>query len=310
MHTGLLIAMGIYIAVILTVAIVLKSRIRTEEDFLIGGRRFGLWLTTFSLFATWFGAGTLIAATDEVFAEGLKITALEPYGAGMCLVFSSLLIAKPLWNMGIMTYSDFYRIKCGKKVEVMSVFINIPVYVGWIAVQIITLANILHIFFPIPLWILMVMIALLSLVLTMSGGLWSVSITDSVQLIVIICGLVYLFLKVFGLFPSSWLELISSVEPAKRVFLPIDNTEELLSWLSLFSIAALGNMTGQDMVQRMLSAKSADVARTGCLLAGFMYIVFGTIPVLLGLTAGVTLGEVKGSVVPQLIESYLDPVTA
>jgi SSS family solute:Na+ symporter len=310
MQTGLLIAIVVYLIVVGGMAVMLQSKIRSEEDFLIGGRSFGLWLTTFSLFATWFGAGTLIAATDEVFVEGLKITALEPYGAGMCLVFSSFLLAKPLWKMGIMTYSDFYRIKFGERVEVMSVFINIPVYVGWIAVQIITLANILHAFFPLPIWVLIAAISLLSLALTMSGGLWSVSITDSFQLSIIIGGLVYLFFKVFGFLPESWMQLISAVEPAKLVILPTDNLPELMAWLSLFSVAALGNMTGQDMVQRMLSARSAEVARTGCLLAGLMYILFGSIPVLLGLTAGVTLGEVKGSVVPELIESYLDPVSA
>lgn len=310
MQFSLLIALAIYLVVVVAMAFLFKSRIQSEEDFLIGGRSFGLWLTTFSLFATWFGAGTLIAATDEVYSEGLRITALEPYGAGMCLVFSSLLLAKPLWNMGIMTYSDFYRIKYGERVEKMSVFINIPVYVGWITVQIITLANILHTFFPLPVWVFIAGISFLSLALTVSGGLWSVSITDSFQLTIIISGLVYLFFKVFGLLPSEWSALIETVDMKKLVFLPRESLGEFLGWVSLFSISALGNMTGQDMVQRMLSAKSAEVARTGCLLAGIMYLVFGSIPVVLGLTAGATLGDVDGSIVPQLIESYLDPVTA
>lgn len=309
MQSALLVALLVYLVVVLSMAFVLKSRIQSEEDFLIGGRSFGLWLTTFSLFATWFGAGTLIAATDEVYASGLQITALEPYGAGMCLILSSLLIAKPLWRMGIVTYSDFYRIKFGQTVEKMSVFINIPVYVGWIAVQIITLAHLLQAFFPFPLWVFIVLISLLSVVLTMTGGLWSVSITDSFQIVIIVGGLLYLFMKVFGLLPTGWLALLDFVPSENLVFFPTENVPELLAWLSLFSVSALGNMTGQDMVQRLLSAKSEDVASLGCFLSGVMYIVFGSIPVLLGLTAGVTLGEFEGSVVPQLIQSYLDPVT-
>lgn len=312
MQTALLIAFGIYIVGVLALALVLNKKVNSEEDFLIGGRSFGPYLTTFSLFATWFGAGTLIAATDEVALEGLRVTALEPYGAGMCLVLAGLFIARPLWNMGIMTYSDFYKSQFGDRVETLSVFINIPVYVGWIAVQIISLANILHIFFPVPIWSLVLMISCLSLILTLSGGLWSVSLTDSFQLLIIIGGLLYLFVKIFGFLPSEWSQLISQVPEEKMVFLPTEKTSEFFSWISLFSVAALGNMTGQDMIQRMLSARSATVAKWGCISAGLMYFLFGSIPVLLGLTATLTLGEKASgqSVIPSLIESYLDPVTA
>ena len=68
-------------------------------------------------------------------------------------------------------------------------------------------------------------------------------------------------------------------------------------------------MTGQDLGQRMFSAKSPRVAQLGCYIAGVGYIVIGAIPVFLGLTAASTLGEYTGSVVPNLIKSYLDPVT-
>jgi len=312
MQTALLIVLVIYLIIVLTLAFVLNQRVDSEEEFLIGGRRFGPLLTTFSLFATWFGAGTLIAATDEVAVEGLRITALEPYGAGMCLIFSSLFIAKPLWNMGIMTYSDFYRQKFGARVETLSVFVNVPVYVGWIAVQVMTLANILHLFFPVSIWLLIFGICALSLTLTLTGGLWSVTLTDSFQLLIIVIGLVYLFAKVFGVLPSEWTSLISQMPKEKLVLIPTGKASEFLGWVSLFSIAALGNMTGQDMVQRLLSARSAEVAKWGCFTAGIMYILFGTIPVVLGLTASLTLGApIDGEpVIPSLIRSYLDPVTA
>lgn len=69
-------------------------------------------------------------------------------------------------------------------------------------------------------------------------------------------------------------------------------------------------MTGQDLGQRMFSAKSSHVAKMGCYLAGFGYIIVGSIPVFLGLTARHTLGPFDGSVIPELIKTYLDPVTA
>src|SRR5690554_1537250 len=104
-----------------------QKRVKTEEDFIVAGRKFNTWLTVFSLFATWFGAGTLITATDEIRFKGLGAVALEPLGAGLCLIIAGFFFAKPLWEMKIFTISDFYRERFGKKAEMISVFFNIPV---------------------------------------------------------------------------------------------------------------------------------------------------------------------------------------
>lgn len=288
----------------------MSGRLDNEEDFLVGGRSFNLWLTTSCLFATWFGAGTLIAATDQVAVEGAKVTALEPLGAGLCLILAGLFLAKPLWELKLMTYADFFRKHFGVRVELLSVFINVPIYVGWIAVQIVSLANILSVFFPLPVWLLMLGITVLTTYLTLVGGMWSVSITDSFQLLIIIIGLIYLLLKISHAFPEGLMGLLSQVEQEKLIFVPTEKMSDLLQWLGVLSIAALGNLTGQDLGQRIFSASSADTAQRGALLAGVGYLIFGSIPVVLGLTAPQTLGIYQGSVIPNLIKNFLDPFTA
>lgn len=310
MEQALFYTLIIYFGLLVGLAVFMSGKMESEEDFLVGGRKFNLWLTTFCLFATWFGAGTLIAATDEVAKEGLRVTALEPLGAGMCLILAGLFFAKPLWDMKLMTYADFFRQRFGKRLEFLSVILNIPIYVGWIAVQIVSLANILGVFFPVPVWVFMIGITLFACFLTISGGMWSVSITDSFQLLIIIIGLFYLLFKVSGMVPEGITGLLSQVDPEKLILIPREKMSDVFNWIGVFSISALGNMTGQDLGQRMFSAKSAKVAKTGCLLAGVGYILIGSIPVILGLTANQTLGNFEGSVIPNLIKTYLDPVTA
>lgn len=310
MEDILLYVLIVYFLLLMVMAVFVSNNMETDEDFLVGGRKFNLWLTSFCLFATWFGAGTLIASTDEVAKSGLIVTALEPYGAGMCLILAGAFFARPLWNMKLMTFSDLFRNKYGRKIETISVFLNIPIYVGWIAVQIVSLANILAVFFPVPVWVFILGISLFACFLTVSGGMWSVSITDSFQLLVIILGLIYLLFKVSGALPDGLEGALSSIESEKLIFIPTDKIGDLFNWLGVFCVSALGNMTGQDLGQRMFSAKSAKVAQLGCFIAGAGYIIFGSIPVLLGLTAKITLGEFSGSVIPNLIRSYLDPITA
>lgn len=298
-----------YFLILLAIALFISTRTENEADFLVGGRRFNLWLTTFCLFATWFGAGTLIAATDEVAAEGLQVTALEPYGAGMCLILAGIFFAKPLWEMKLMTYADLFKKKYGHRVELLSVFLNIPIYVGWVAVQLIAISQIFAAFYPQPLWVFIVGFASFSCLLTVLGGMWSVSITDGFQLLVIVVGLFYLFFKITD-FDFAYIEsMMQKVSHSDKILIPSENWSQVFQWLGVFSISALGNMTGQDLGQRMFSARSARIAQVGCLLAGVGYIIIGSIPVFLGLTANQTLGATSGAIIPSLIKNYLDPVT-
>lgn len=303
-------ALILYTAILFGIAIFSQKKVHNEEDFLVGGRSFNLWVTTLCLFATWFGAGALIASTDEVAQSGLRVTALEPVGAGFCLIFAGFFFARPLWNMKISTYSDFFRQKFGKTAEWMSVFFNIPVYVGWVAVQYIVLANILHIFFPsVPISAILVIVCVLTMLLTLMGGLWSVSMTDSFQLVLIIFGLVYLLFKVLSFTEFGPFELLNQVSEEHKVFIPISEAPALFGWLSLFGIAALGNLTGQDLAQRIFSARQPEVAQKGCIIAGVAYLIVGCIPVFLGLTAKLTMGEVSDPIIPMLIKKFLDPIS-
>ncbi|HSF19044.1 MAG TPA: hypothetical protein VLK65_26195 [Vicinamibacteria bacterium] len=56
----------------------IQGRIQSSEDFLVAGMRLSLPLSTATLLGTWFGARTILAATDEVRREGLQRVALEP----------------------------------------------------------------------------------------------------------------------------------------------------------------------------------------------------------------------------------------
>tara|TARA_B100001971_G_scaffold37960_1_gene32982 strand:+ start:25253 stop:26590 length:1338 start_codon:yes stop_codon:yes gene_type:complete len=287
-----------------------NSKTETNEDFLVGGRSFNLWLSTFCLFATWFGAGTIISATDEISSTGISASLLEPYGSGFCLIIAGFLLAKKLWEMQLLTYSDFFKIKFGTKVEGVSVFTTLPTFIGWIAVQYLAVSEIIATFTPLTHIQALLIIVLLTTLLTMMGGMWSVSLTDSVQMFIIIIGLVYLFFKIFFELDLGAFEMYEML-PIEKKSLNIDNFQKALGLLSAFSIAALGNLTGQDLGQRIFSAKSAKVARNACLIAGVLYLLIGSIPVWFGMTSELTIGpEYEGNLISLLIKKYLDPVTS
>jgi hypothetical protein len=87
------------------------------------------------------------------------------------------------------------------------------------------------------------------------------------------------FLRVIETAPDGHLKLDAS-SPSK-----------LLSIASVLVIGLLGNVPGQDIQQRVASAKTASAARWMCIIAGMLYLLLGLVPLYLGLAARTKFGD-------------------
>jgi Na+/proline symporter len=304
----------LYVLGMYVLAFVARRRIRTHEDFVVAGRRLPLSLAWATLLATWFGAGTLLTVTDEVSRHGVRRAALDPFGAGICLVLAGLFFARPLWEMKLLTLSDFFRRRFGARAEILSALIMVPTYFGWIAVQFIALASLFELFFDIPLAIGIPLVAVVAMGYTLLGGMWSVTLTDAVQITLVLAGLVVLMVNVLitlgaGSAVDGWLRLTTDLPPRLLEPVPTESLRSVFEWLSVLLVGALGNIPGQDLLQRVFSARSARVARSACVLAGIAYLVFGCIPIVLGLASNLLAPEgVERSVLPALARIFFTPV--
>lgn len=217
----------------------------------------------------------------------------------------------PLWNEKICTLSDFYRKRFGKKIEIFSVFVSIPTFIGWIAVQLISLAHIMELTYGLPINTGIALVAVFAAVYTYLGGMWSVTLTDALQLVFVGVGLIVLFFSVFGGYDESGAfhglaKVISQTDPERLVIVPTKSLPEFFNWIGLFLVASIGNIPSQDLAQRIFSAKSVRVAKTSCLIAGVLYLIIGTLPVMLGLLAHQILPpEITKSVIPALADRFL-----
>lgn len=301
----------VYVGAMFAIAIWAKGRIHSQEDYLVAGRRLPLSLAWATLFATWFGAGTLLTATDEVRAEGLRAAALEPIGAGLCLVVAGLFYARRLWAEKILTLPDFYGRRFGVRAEIVASLIMVPGYFGWIAAQFVALAGLLELYWGIPPGIGILLVAAVGTGYTLIGGMWSVTLTDAVQVVILLAGLVALAFGALvqlgdggGVF-AGFERLMTATPADRRVLVPTENLTELVGWLSVLVIAMLGNIPGQDLAQRIFASKSARVAAQACLLAGVLYIVFGMAPVLSALATDLIGGAGQESATVALLASLL-----
>lgn len=303
-----------YLVIIFAMAWWAQGRVDTPEDYVVAGRRLGLWLSTGTLLATWFGAGTLMTAADEVRARGVEAATLDPVGAGLCLILAGLVFAGPLWREKLVTLPELFERRFGRAERRLGAALMIPTYLGWVAAQFAALAGLIELFFGLPFAWALVAVAAVGIAYTTLGGMWAVALTDALQIGLTIVGLVGIAWAVAahlgdGDAARGVTETWARTPPELRGLLP-QQRGAVAGWLSVLAAGALGNLASQDLFQRVFAARSARVARAACLISGAAYLVLGLIPIALGLAGRSLFGPDGSSTIPALAGLFLHPAAA
>ena len=304
----------LYTAVLFGIAWISSRRIRDVSDYLVAGRRLGTPLAALSLLATWFGAGTLLASAEEVRDTGLAAAALEPIGPGICLLLVGLFYAAPLRRAGLLTLGDFFARRFGRSAEIASAAVMVPSFFGWIAAQFAVLAALLGDLFGIPPGAGLLLVAAVAVGYTLIGGMWSVTLTDAAQAVLVAAALLALGVSALaelggGSLAGGLARLGRDVPPDRLALVPSELTA-LLAWSGLLVAGALGNIPGQDVLQRVFASRSERVARRACLISGGLYLLLGAVPVGLGLAAGLLLPGHEGDMLAALGRILFSPLAA
>ena len=266
-----------YVVVQLGVGAYVSRRIRTEDDYLVAGRSLGYGLSTFTIFATWFGAETCIGAAGAIYADGLSGASADPFGYGVCLILMGLVFAVPLWRRKLTTIADLFRQRFSPGVERAAVLLMVPTSLLWAAAQIRAFGQVLSASSGLEVWMTISIAALVVIVYTVSGGLLADAWTDLVQGIALMIGLLVVFVAVVR---HTGLDAFTEIEPARLQ--PFGDTP-LLATLEAWAIPICGSVLAAELVARVIAARSPQVAQRSTLVAAGVYLAFGMIPVSIGL---------------------------
>ena len=259
-------------------------RVKNTADFVVAGRKLPLMISASALFATWFGSETVMGAPSEFVDGGLLSVIEDPFGAALCLVLVGALIARPLYRLNILTFNDYYRMRFGRTVEIASAVALVPSFLGWIAAQMMAMAILLEVLLGIPtFWGLQICLVVVVLY-TYAGGMWAVSITDFVQTIMIVVGVVALAWQV-GV-EAGGVEAVLKAQPDGFFqFFPERNLHSISEYIAAWITIGLGSIPGQDVFQRVNSSKDEKTAVRASYIGAAMYLTIGFIPLFIGLCA-------------------------
>ncbi|MDI9332263.1 MAG: sodium:solute symporter family protein [Alphaproteobacteria bacterium] len=282
-----------YLLITIVIGLWASRRVKNSADFAIAGRHLPLFMIVTTTFATWFGSETVLGIPAKFVQSGFGGVVEDPFGAGSCLILVGLLFAAKLYRMTLLTIADYYRERYGRAVEVACSVIIMISYLGWVSAQVTALGLVFHVLsaeaISIPLGMVIGVVSILAY--TLFGGMWSVAVTDFIQMIILVAGL-----SVLAVFASQQaggadkvIEYALSNDMFK--FWPEPGFKEVAFFLAAALTMMLGSIPQQDVFQRVMSANSEKAATRGPVIGGICYIMFAFVPMFLVVSALIIMPE-------------------
>jgi SSS family transporter len=289
----LLILVIAYLLITIAIGLLAAKRVKNSADFAIAGRNLPLVMIVTTTFATWFGSETVLGIPAKFVNSGLNGVVEDPFGAGSCLILVGVFFAAKLYKMSLLTISDYYRERYGRSVEVICSVIIMVSYLGWVSAQVTALGLVFNLLsdgaISMPMGMVIGVVSILAY--TLFGGMWSVAVTDFMQMIILVVGLATI--AVFAGQQAGGADKVLALAVSQDLFKfwPEPNFKEIIFFFAAAITMMLGSIPQQDVFQRVMSANSIHAATRGPVWGGIFYILFAFVPMFLVVSALIIMPE-------------------
>lgn len=307
----------LYLVLSIGIGLYAATKVHNASDYITAGRSLPMIVVVAMVFATWFGAETVLGIPATFLDENLGGTISDPFGAALALILFGLFFARPLYRMKLLTLGDFFRQRYNRPVEVVISAAIALSYLGWVSAQIVALGLVFNVLSDgmITQQEGILIGAAVVLLYTLFGGMWSVALTTLVQMTVIVLGLLWI----------SW--LVSDMPEVNGVAPVIEHAAAAgkfefwpaLEWAAIVTFVAglltmgFGSIPQQDVFQRANAGKSERIAVWGTVIGGALYFVFAAVPIYLTYSATLVdpamttavLAEDAQRVLPTFVKTHL-----
>ena len=282
-----------YLLITIAIGLLAARRVKNTADFAIAGRKLPLAMIVTTTFATWFGSETVLGIPAKFVQGGLNGVVEDPFGAGTCLILVGIFFAGKLYRMSLLTISDYYRERYGRVVEVLCSLIIMVSYLGWVSAQVTALGLVFNLLsggaIPVPVGMVLGVVSILAY--TLFGGMWSVAITDFMQMIILVAGLAILAVFAGDMAGGAGKVIDFALSKDLFKFLPEPSLHDTLFFIAAAMTMMLGSIPQQDVFQRVMSANTVHAATRGPVIGGICYILFAFVPMFLVISALLIMPE-------------------
>ncbi|HHS9741467.1 TPA: sodium:solute symporter [Raoultella ornithinolytica] len=279
-----IIIIAIYLLVILGVGWLGWFRAKTRDDYAVAGRRLGPVLFTSTMAAMVIGGASTVGTIGLGYRYGISAFWL-PTSLGVGLIGLSLLIVSPLIRLKLHTVTQVFDLRYSPSVKIVGSTVMM-IYDFMVAVtSMIAIGSILSVLFNISMKCSIWSGGSVVVSYAVLGGMWSLTRTDILQFVLKTVGLLFILMPASIMHAGGW-RYIVDVLPDSYSSLTAIGWPTIATYFVIYS---LGILIGQDIWQRVFTARDERVAKWGGVCAGIYCIVWGVMGGVIGMSARVYL---------------------
>ncbi|BBP84372.1 sodium:solute symport protein [Pseudomonas sp. Pc102] len=261
-------------------------RAKTRDDYLVAGRNLGPGFYLGTMAATVLGGASTIGTVRLGYVHG--ISGFWLCGAiGLGIVGLSLFLAKPLLKLKIYTVTQVLERRYNPAARQSSAVIMLVYALMIGATSTIAIGTVMQVLFGLPFWVAILVGGGVVVLYSTIGGMWSLTLTDIVQFLIMTVGLVFLLMPMSIADAGGWNALVEKL-PARYFDFTAIGWDTIVTY---FLIYFFGIFIGQDIWQRVFTARSEGVAKVAGTAAGLYCILYGLAGALIGMAAKVLLPD-------------------
>ena len=306
----ILLGIGAYLIIMVAIGFFASRETRSLADFVVAGRKLPLWLCSVTIFATWFGSGTMMGVATSAYDGDMLLIVGEPFGSALALLLSGLFFARILRRTRRFTWPEFFEARYGKVAGVFGALSDALANIIWMGAVLFTFGVLLEALTGTPMSIGIYIGLIVIVVYTMIGGMWAVAMTDFIQMVIFVVGLFVLLFVVLNE-AGGWSAVSAQLPEHTFRLIPLEHTtKNWADWVHVVMALGVAAIASSAIIQRTLSARTEGVAQNSFYIAAFGYVTIGLVPLMLGFSARVLLPDLDdpNAVLTELATAYLHPV--
>lgn len=242
-----------------------------SENYIVAGRGLVLPIVAATLMAQSLDANATLGNTDLAADFGFWAGAALPVGLAACLIVCGLFFAKPLNRMNLMTLPDFFRRRYDRSVEIVASVVTCLSFTILLAGNLVAGGFLFETFLGTSYVTGIVILGVIILLYTLTGGLFAVAYTDIIQASVALLG----SLALLGWILANYgLTIPDGMGPMATEQLTDPDAGAVINWAQIVALA-FGNLVALDFNERILSAESPETAQRACFGAAIGTLLIG-----------------------------------
>jgi len=280
----------LYFGALVIVGIIGIKKAKSEKDFVLAGSRLGYYSHVGCLAAVIIGGAATMGSTTLGYDYGVSgLWFVSMMGFGIAAL--GLFVVNKIGGYEVFTISQLLGKRFGEGTQLISAIVTAIYTLMVVVTQVIGMGNVIHVLLGWALIPSMIIGGGIVLFYTILGGMWSITLTDIIQFIVMTIGVFFIMFP-FSVNSVGGLTALFSSVPEAHLSLTNIGWDRIFQYFLLYFF---GLMVSQDIWQRVFTARNQKVAKRSAISAGLYSVLYGLVLSIVGMCALVLLPNLGDS---------------